>query len=200
MIGSRVTDAVEFFRQREEYRHALRLVRERSPDARRWRSAMGRMSFAAASLRGRDRMRVEEPLREVVVDVADRGLRTELVLDARRMKLDLDRGELLAPKTFGDLRRAAFLTSVDLDIVRGHLALPDDFFAPVDVAGVVVVSRCMSEAYERRAERLSLDLPGDEDSVLSARQLGLRSQVERDRGEQRRWSALARVLLDSSGA
>lgn len=200
MIGERVTDAVEFFRQREEYRNALRMVRDRSPDGRRWRAAVQRVSGTAAGLRGRERVGLEEPLREVVLDLGDLRLRTEVVLDARRMRLDLDRGEILTPRTFGDLRRAAFLASVDLEQVRRHVDVSDDFFAPVDVAGVVVVARSMSEAFASRAKRLVLELPVDDERALTVRELGVRDQVERDRMDQRRWSALASTLLgDSAG-
>lgn len=199
MIGARITDAVEFFRQREEYRNALRVVRDRAPEARRWRAAVQRVSGAAAGLRGRERQGVEEPLREVVFDLGDRQLRTEVVLDARRFHLDLDRGEILSPRTYGDLRRAAFLASVDLDSIRRHVALTDDFFAPVDVAGVVVVARSMADAFGARARRLSLDLSVDELRAPTPRELGLVAQVERDRLDQRRWSALASSLLDPLG-
>jgi hypothetical protein len=197
MLGSRVTDAVEFFRQREEYRHALKLVRHRTPDPRRWRHAVGRMSFAVASLAGRVRNHVEEPLREVVMDLDDGALRREVVLDARRLHVDLDRGEVLAPKTFGDLRRAAFLTNVDIDLIRPHVPLVDDFFAPIDVAGVVVVGRSMAEAYQRRSHRLMLELPTFEQlGSLTPRQRGSAEQANRDSTAAARWGAFSRSLLD----
>lgn len=197
MLGSRVTDAVEFFRQREEYKHALSLVRHRSPDAQRWRNAVSRMSFAASTLSGNSRTHVEEPLREVVIDLEDGGLRRELVLDARRVRVDLDRGEILSPKSYGDVRRSAFLTGVDLDLVRKHVTLVDDFFAPVDVAGVVVVGRSLAEAYQRRAQRLVAMLPNFSTvGQLDARQRGTVEQANRDSTDAARWGAFSRSLLD----
>ena len=199
MLGSRVTDAVEFFRQREEYRHALNLVRTRTPDPRRWRHAVGRMSYAVASLAGRSRHHVEEPLREVVLDLGDGALRREVVLDARRLHVDLDRGEVLAQKTYGDLRRVAFLTGVEVDLIRPHVPLVDDFFAPIDVAGVVVVGRSMAEAYQRRSHRLMLTLPSDTGlSGLTTRERGTAEQANRDSTAAARWGAFARALLDEA--
>lgn len=196
MLGARVTDAVEFFRQREEYRHALSLVRRRAPDPLRWRNAVGRMSYATASLTGRSRVLVEEPLREVVLDLDDRALCREVVLDARRLHVDLDRGEVLPSRTFGELRRASFLIGIDIDQIRPHVQLSDDFQAPIDVAGVVVVGRTMAEAYQRRSHRLAQSIPDFQSlAQLTPRQRGTAEQANRDAMEAARWAALSHTLL-----
>lgn len=199
MSGTRITDAVEFFRQREEHREAVRLVRGRAPDARRWKQAVAKMSGTVATLRGRERVMIDEPLRERVLDLDDRGLRAEVVLDARRARVDWDRGEVLAPKSVGDLRRTAFLTGLDLGMVASHVAVSDDFFAPIDVAGCVVVGRSYAEAFHRRAQRLALEIPlVDDPSELSVREQGIAAQVARDDRDCARWRAFAKALLDGS--
>lgn len=159
MLGFRVTDAVEYYQQRGEERLAVRVVRTRDPDKFRWKGALSSLSRSIASLRGSDRNRVEEPVREIVLDVEDTILRRECVLDARRYRVDLDRGEILEQRSMGDLRRTAFLAGVDLDLVRPHVALPEDFGAMVDVAGVVLVGRAYATQYRARAQQLALALP-----------------------------------------
>lgn len=199
MSGTRVTDAVEFFRQREEHRQAVRLVRARTPETRRWKHAVARMSATVGSLRGREKSFVDEPLREMVIDLDDRALRAEVVLDARRANVDWDRGEILAPKTMGDLRRASFLAGIELSMLRPHVAIPEDFFALIDVAGVIVAGRAFALAYHRRAQRLVLELPlVDDPSRLSIRQQGIAAQVARDDRDAKRWSALSKAMLDGT--
>ena len=199
MSGSRVTDAVEFFRQREEHRQAVRLVRARSPETRRWRLAVSKLSATVSSLRGRERSFVDEPLREMVVDLEDRALRAEVVLDARRANVDWDRGEITAPKTMGDLRRATFLAGIELALLRPHVTVPEDSFAPTDAAGVIVTGRAFALAYHRRAQRLVLELPlVDDSSRLSIRQQGIAAQVARDDRDAKRWNALSKAMLDGT--
>src|SRR4051812_9048594 len=95
MSGARVTDEVIYWRMRGELRRAVRVVRVRKPERLRWRAALATVTEAAAPLRGFDRMVVEEPVREIVLDLDDRILRREAVLDARQHGVDLDRGEVL---------------------------------------------------------------------------------------------------------
>jgi len=199
MSGTRVTDAVEFFRQREEHREAVRLVRNRAPEARRWRAAVARMSGTLGRLGGRERSMIDASLREVVLDLGDRALRVEVVLDARRAHVDWDRGEVLAPKTVGDVRRTAFLANIDLSMLKSHVTISDDFFAPVDVAGLAVVGRAYSDAFRRRAHRLALELPIiDESARLTVRERGIAAQVGRDDCDATRWSAFAKSMLAGS--
>lgn len=197
MIGARVTDAVEFFRQRQEHEQAFAMVRHRTPDGHRWRRATAKVAGGLAPLTGRRRERLVEPLRELVFDLRDPTLRREVVLDARRAHLDLDRGEILPVRTYGELRRAAFLVDVDLRLVEAHVALVPDFDAPIDVAGVVVVARALEEAFSRRARRLALELPlqSGEERLATPRELGMLGQVARDEADARRYRALSTSLL-----
>ena len=134
--GARVTDEVNFWRQRGDLKRAVRAVRVRSPERLRWRMALSGVAESASALRGTDRLHVEEPVRELVLDLEDRVLRREAVLDARRFGMDLDRGEILPLRTRWDLTRTAFLTGVDHEMLTRYLKLPADFGRPIDVAGV----------------------------------------------------------------
>ncbi|NCQ61199.1 MAG: hypothetical protein GW913_11110 [Myxococcales bacterium] len=196
MSRARVTDAVTFYAERGDRRHAVREVRSRRPDKFRWRNAVGRLTQEAGHMRGLERLRVEEPVREVVVDLSDTLLRREVVIDARRHNVDLDRGEVLPFHRMGDLRTYAYLAGADIALVQRYVALPEDFDAPVDTAGVVLVARAMANQHKRRAQRIWLELP-DPDSgatpMLHHRYLGERAR--RDAEHAKRWTALTNTLL-----
>src|SRR5262245_19127139 len=153
--GARVTDEVNFWRQRGDLRRAVRAVRVHAPERLRWRMALSGVAESAAPLRGLERLHIEEPVRELVLDLEDRVLRREAVPDARRLGMDLDRGEILPLRTRWDLTRTAFLTGVDHELLTRYLRLPTDFGQPIDVAGVVVVSRALSAQHKQRADRLA---------------------------------------------
>src|SRR5262245_41429195 len=138
MSGVRVTDEVNFWRTRGELRRAVRIVRTRKPERLRWRAALASVTESAGPLRGLGRARIEEPVRELVLDLDDRILRREAVLDARRHGVDLDRGEILPMRTRWDLKRSAFLIGVDHEILGHYVKLPADFARRIDPAGVVV--------------------------------------------------------------
>jgi len=197
MIGVRVTDAVQYLTERrDDSRRAVRVVRQRAPDKLRWRRAVASLNKSAGGMRGKPRMRIEEPIRELVLDLGDADLRTEVVLDARRYNVDLDRGEVLPPHTMGDVRRFAFLVGADVRTIERYVKLPEDFMAPVDVPGCVVVSRAMAFYHRRRAEKLWLELP-DQDGPVEWRahhhMMNERAQSESERSK--RWGALAARLM-----
>ena len=196
--GSRITDAVEYWRRRGELKGAVGIVRGRKPERFRWRRAIGAVSQSAGVLAGRDRMRVEEPIREVVLDLDDDVLRREIVIDARRWNVDLDRGEVLPRRTMADVQRIAFLSGTDLTRVARHVRLPGDREASVDAAAVIVVGRALGEHYKTRAQRLLLQVP-DEDGPEPLR-MHHRIMVERaaqDRGDSLKWFAFARAVLET---
>lgn len=195
--GARVTDAVDFYQRRGEPTGGVRIVRARSPERFRWRSAVGKLTTQAGRLRGKPRMRLEEPVREMVIDLPDLELRREVVLDARKGGVDLDRGEVLPMRTMGDVRRFAFLAGADMDRVQRYVRLPTDFGAPVDLAGVVLVGRAYSGLHRRRAQQLWLRLPdadGPEEFRLHHRIMAERARREAQLAE--RWNAFARALVD----
>lgn len=197
--GARVTDAVDFEKRRGELRGAVKVVRVRPPERFRWRSAVSNLTGEAGRLRGLQRMRIEEPIREMVVELPDFDLRREVVLDARRGGVDLDRGEVLPVRSMGDVRRFAFLTGADITRVERYLRLPEDFGAPVDAAGVVLVGRAWADHHRRAAQRLWLRLP-DQDGPLPWRAHHY-IMAERARAEANlssRWTAFARALVDFS--
>ncbi|MEM9071985.1 MAG: hypothetical protein AAGE52_25995 [Myxococcota bacterium] len=197
MIGARITDAVKFYAQRGENRGAVRIVRQREPDKFRWRKAVSGLSSRAGKLRGRDRMRIEEPVREVVVDLDDAVLRREVVLDARRWNVDLDRGEVLPFHRMGDLRRYAFLVGADMRVIERYVDLPIDFDAPVDTAACTLVSRAMANHYRRRAQRIWLELPDPDsrDAALPQHRF-LADRASREAELARRWGALGQRLVE----
>ncbi len=195
----RVTDAVNFFRQRGELRGSVQIVRTRSPDRLRWRSAVSFVTAAAAPLLGRERLRVEEPVREVVLDLPDAVLRREVVLDARKVGLDLDRGEVLPHHTVGDLGRLTFVTGTDVVQLRRYVRLPDDFFAPIDTAGAAVVARALSEFHRVRAHRLLLQLPDpDARQPRQRHEVFMAERAETESEASDRWAALAKSLVIGS--
>jgi hypothetical protein len=195
--GSRVTDAVEYWRRRGELKGAVSIVRNRHPERFRWRRAVGTVTQATGTLLGRDRARIEEPVREIVLDLEDGALQREVVIDARRFGVDLDRGEVLPRRTLGDLQRIAFLAGADLSRVTRHVRLPDDREAPVDTAAVIVVGRALGDQLKVRAQRLMLQVPDDEGP--EPMRLHHRIMAERaalDRADSLRWLAFARAVLE----
>ena len=201
MDGTRITDAVDWFERRGQTRGAVKLIRHRRPDKLRWRSAVGKLSRSAGGLRGRERMRIEEPVREVVLDLGDPLLQREVVLDARRVNVDLDRGELLPVHSMGDLRRNSFLVGADVGVFEKYVHLPEDFDHPVDTAGCALVARAMANHHRRRAQGIWLELPDPEGPTpmrAHHQHMARRAQVDADIA--RRWSALLRVLLGDTPA
>ena len=196
MTGARVTDVVEYHHHRGESPRAVRVVRNREPDGFRWKSAVGHLTRSAGRLRGRERMRIEEPVRELVLDLSDADLRKEVVLDARRFDVDLDRGEVLPEHTVGALRRLSFLTGTDVGALARYVRIPSDFEAPIDTAAVVLVGRAFSRHLRTRAHRAWLELPDpDGPDVIGPQQQRLAVRAERDADAAKRWAALARTLL-----
>lgn len=195
--GARVTDEVEFYRRRGQLQNAVRVIRARTPERLRWRAGVACVTQIAGGLRGRERMRIEEPVRELVLDLQDRMLRRETVLDARRSGVDLDRGEVLPRLTRWDLRRNAFLTGVDHLALAPYMNLPEDYSALIDTAAAVLISRALGGAHKIRSDRLLARLPSDRENLARHEHFMLQ-RSERDKDLARRWMALAKVMADGS--
>lgn len=195
--GSRITDAVEYWRRRGELRGAVTIVRTREPERFRWRRAVSTVSASVGTLRGKDRLRVEEPVREVVLDLDDNELRREIVIDARRHGVDLDRGEVLPVRTVQDVLRYSSMAGTDLQRMRRYVKLPADRKGTVDTAAVIVVGRALGDHFRTRAQRLLLQVP-DEDGPEQQRlhHLIMTERAAQDRDESLRWFAFARTVLD----
>ncbi len=196
MYGARVTDAVSFFHRRGEVRGAVRILRNRVPERFRWRNAVANMTAAAGQLRGTDRMLIEEPIREIVLDMDDLDLRREVVLDARRNRVDLDRGEVLPRRTLLEMRRLAFMTRADVGLVARYVKLPEDLSAPIDTAAVVLVGRALADAHRRRAQRLWLEMPdADAEEPMRLHHRYMANRAEHDAKLASRWSTFAQELV-----
>lgn len=196
--GARVTDVVNYHARRGELRGAVRVVRQRPAERFRWRSAVAGVNKVASGLRGLDRMRVEEPIREIVLELPDASLRREVVLDARRVGVDLDRGELLPRHTLSELRRLSTLHEVELSHLARYTKLPRDLAAPIDTAACVVVGRTLAEHHRQKAHRLWLDVPDpDGPEPLRMHHRYMLERAERSRREAERWAELAKALLGS---
>jgi hypothetical protein len=194
--GSRVTDVTQYLGQRGEVNRAVRVVRERTPERFRWRSAVASVSALARDLRGRDRMRIEEPIREVVLDLDDELLRREVVLDARKVGVDLDRGEVLPRYTMGQLVQLSIDHSVELGHLARYTKLPSDSFAPIDTAACVVVGRLLAEHHRQRAHRLWLSVPDpDGPDAIKPHERYILERASRDRLTSEHWAKIARTLL-----
>ena len=194
--GARITDAVAHFRTRGNFKSAVKLVRTREPERLRWRAAVGALASDAGRMVGTDRMRVEEPLRELVLDLDDAFLQRELVLDARLHRVDLDRGEVLPRWTLSELRRLSVLARTDLPLMMRYVALPERLDAPIDTAAVVLAGRAFANMLRQRAQRLWLSVP-DQDGPgphLLHHQYIL-DRANEDAEKSRRWAALSKTLL-----
>ncbi len=193
--GARITDAVAHFRSRGNLRSAVKLVRTREPERLRWRAAVGALTLDAGRMQGSERMRVEEPIRELVIELGDVILKREVVLDARLHRVDLDRGEILPRWTLGDLYRLSFLAHTDLALLQRYVVLPSQFDAPIDTAAVVLAGRAFSNVFRVRAQRLWLSVPDqDGPSPLTEQQRAVLARADQDAENSRRWRALAQTL------
>ncbi len=193
--GSRVTDVVTYHAGSGELRGAVRAVRQRPPERFRWRTAVAGVNRFVGLLRGRDRMRVEEPVREIVLDLTDASLQREVVLDARRVGVDLDRGELLPSFTLGELRLISLSHGVDISHLARYATLPRDVREPIDTAACVIVGRALAEHHRRKAHRLWLSVPdpdGPEPRMLHHGYILERAAQDRVLSE--RWACVAREL------
>ncbi|MFN7698242.1 MAG: hypothetical protein ACK6CU_28670 [Deltaproteobacteria bacterium] len=194
--GSRVTDAVDYWKHRENLKKAVSIVRGRAPERFRWRRAVGGVSESIGRLRGRDRMLVEEPVREIVLDLDDGTLRREIVIDARRAGVDLDRGEVLRRYTRGDLERLVGETGTDLVRLGKHVRLPSAHDQPIDTAGAIVISRALADHFRNRSQHLLLQVPDpDGPEALMLHHKIMLERAGRDRAESHRWLGLAKRLL-----
>jgi hypothetical protein len=194
--GSRVTDAVEYWKNRENLKKAVSVVRGRAPERFRWRRAVGGVSESIGRLRGRDRLIVEEPVREIVLDLDDAVLRREVVIDARRAGVDFDRGEVLQRYTLGDLQRLASETGTDLVRLGRHVRLPSAPEQAVDTAGAIVIARALADHFRTRAQHLLLQVPDpDGPEKLMMHHRIMLERADRDRAESQRWLGFARRLL-----
>ena len=193
--GGRITDEVETFKRVGDLRNAVRIVRSRRPERLRWRTAVASMTQEAGQRRGSSRVFIEEPIREIVLDIDDRILRRETVLDARRVGVDLDRGEVLPQHTRWDLKRTAYLVGVDHDAIARYTALPLDFDQPIDTGAVVLVSRSLAHYFAERAEKLSA---AQNTAPAYSRQQLIADRVQLEREQARRWAALSRALSQGS--
>lgn len=194
--GARITDVVSFHARRGELRGAVRVVRQRPAERFRWRMAVQGVNQVAGALRGIDRMRVEEPVRELVLDLSDPSLRREVVLDARKVGVDLDRGELLPRHTLVDLSRLSLVHQVELNHLARYAKLPRDPSAPIDTAACVVVGRALAEHHRKKAHRLWLSVPDpDGPEALMQHHRFMLDRAERERVEGERWAELAKALL-----
>lgn len=194
--GSRVTDAVDYWKHRENLKKAVSVVRGRAPERFRWRRAVGGVSESISRLRGRDRMMVEEPVREIVLDLDDSMLRREVVIDARRAGVDFDRGEVLRRYTLGDLTRLAAESGADVARIGKHMRLPNAPEQVVDTAGTIVIARALADHFRSRAQHLLLQVPDpDGPEALMLHHRIMLERAGRERAESQRWLALAKKLL-----
>lgn len=197
--GARVTDEIDFWSRRGDLRQCVGVVRKRAPERLRWRLAVSGVTGLAGDLSGLDRMRVVEPVREIVLDLDDQILRRETVLDARKQGVDLDRGEVLPVRTRWDLTRAAYLTGLDHEVLGRHVRMPVDFSRPIDTGGVALVARALAGSHEQRAERLLTQLGANRPPESLARhERYMLQRANHDRDLARRWVALSRAMLQGS--
>lgn len=192
----RITDAVGFFQKKGEPAGAVRVIQHRPPERFRWRNAVHHLAYSAGRLHGRARMRIEEPVREVVLDLNDGALRRRIVLDARLAGVDLDRGEVLPRYCYADVRRISYLTGVDIDQLQPHMPLPVDARGPVDAAAAILVGAALADQHRRRAQALWGRLPGFGTPISVVphhRQLVQRADAEAKLAK--RWDGFSRALM-----
>jgi len=196
--GVRVTDEVSFWQKRGDLRRAVRVVRDRTPERLRWRAAVSSVTEVTGTLSGSERTRIEEPVREVVLDLQDKILRREVVIDARRFGVDFDRFEILPVRTRWDLTRTAYLTGVEPELIERYLPLPPDFGQPIDTAGVVVISRALASTHKQRADKLVERVGAVQGRSLAKHEQIMLDRADHERDRARRWAALCKTLLEGS--
>ena len=196
--GVRVTDEVSFWQKRGDLRRAVRVVRDRTPERLRWRAAVSSVTELTGTLSGSERSRLEEPVREVVLDLQDKILRREVVIDARRFGVDFDRFEILPVRTRWDLTRTAYLTGVEPELIERYLPLPPDFNQPIDMAGVAVISRALANTHKGRADKLVQRVGPAAGRVLAKHEQIMLERADHERDRARRWAALSKTLLEGS--
>ena len=194
----RVTDEVEHYKQRGEYRGVVRVIRKRPPERLRWRTALSTATQIVGGLKGRERMQIEEPIRELLLDLQDKILRRESALDARRFGVDLDRGEIFTKHTLWDLKRTAFVTRVDLEQIARYIKFPADFAEPVDTAATVLVGRALAELHRKRAQKLYLRVQEGKGSSLMMHEQLMLERADYDTEIARRWSAFSKTMVQGS--
>jgi hypothetical protein len=196
--GARITDAVSHFRSRGNLKSAIKLVRTRVPERHRWRAAVSALTLDAGRMAGGDRMRVEEPIRELVLDLSDDLLQREVVLDARLHKVDLDRGEILPSWSLGDLRRLSFLARTDIELLARYVRLPQQYEEVIDTAAVVLAGRAFAHMFRQRAQRLWLSVPDQEGPEPQMKHHGyILQRADQDAERSRRWGALSKTLTNN---
>jgi hypothetical protein len=194
--GSRITDAVDYFQRHERLPGAVSIIRTRTPERFRWRRAVRNVTRVATHLRGLDRMRIEEPIREVVLDLPQPHLRGHVVLDACQVGMDLDRGEIFGIRSEGEIRRLAFLTGVDWSLIQQRLSFHQQWDAAVQAVRVGLLGRHMARAHHARARDFSRqvpDQPMEEDDWFLASYAQQQAQHHED--QARRWEALVHSLM-----
>lgn len=196
--SGRVTDQVDHYRQRRELRGVVRVIRNRPPERLRWRTALATVTQIAGGLYGRERMIIEEPIREVILDLEDKILRRETTLDARRYGVDLDRGEILPKHNMWDLKRTAFLTGVDLDLLGHYIKLPEDYSRTIDTAAVVLIGRSLADLHRKRAQKLYLRVQERPDRHLMLHERFMMERANYDTELARRWTALTKNMVQGS--
>ncbi|QQR91805.1 MAG: hypothetical protein IPJ88_08925 [Myxococcales bacterium] len=189
--GGRVTDIVGLYRYRGQYPAAVRAVRSRAPEQRRWRWAVAGITESAGALLGKQRRFVVEPVREMVLDMQDDSLRSQVVLDAWQRGVDLDRGEVLPEHNTWDLRRKAFLKNLYLESLEPWIHLPKDGFAPVTLAPVILAAKDRAQLDRSHAARLTAFLD-DEESGRGE----VRSRVANYLENARRWDEFSVSLCN----
>jgi hypothetical protein len=196
--NGRVTDEVELFKQRGEYRGVVRVIRKRPPERLRWRTALSTATQIVGGLKGRERMRIEEPIRELLLDLQDKILRRESALDARRYGVDLDRGEIFPKHSLWDLKRTVYVTRVDLEQLARYIKFPTDFAKPVDTAATVLVGRALAELHRKRAQKLYIRVQEGKSSSLMLHEQLMLERADYDTEIARRWSAFSKTMVQGS--
>ena len=193
---SRITDDVGFFCKRGELPAAVNVMQSRSPDFHRWRRAFSTVTRVAwAWLQGRDLLWTESALREVVDALPDQKLAKEIVLDARQYRVGMNFGDPLPGWTPRDLMRFADEHDVDMGVIKRIAPLPRHVDEPLDTAGVVIVSREMSQRHRRRAQALWLELPDEEEDGWEPRHHAIATVAEKSAQAGAQWSGLAVKLI-----
>lgn len=196
-FSSRITDAVDFFHQKGDLKSAVKVVRDREPEPLRWRNAVGTLTEAASEFHGLERMRVEEPVREIITEISDAELRREVVLDARKFGMDLDRGEFLPSRSVADVMRYCFLANTDINFLKKFVRVAEDLKAPVDTAAVTVIARSIAEYHRKRANHLFLQIPDEEDpEPYRPHHEIMASRAQHEKNESKKWSHVARCLIE----
>jgi hypothetical protein len=198
---TRITDDAAILCRRRDFPRAVNVLQRRAPDRRRWRHAFRQVvSSGDHVLDGARRQWFEAALRELVVNVSDRRLAGELVIDAAAGACRVDLGPVLPIWTARDLWSHADQVDLPMAYVAQVTELPRSIRAPIDTARVIHDCRRTADAHRVCANEIGAALHpnaviDEARGEADVRALAALQELRAHQDAARRWRDLAHRLF-----